>query len=138
MKMLGIAIAVFFAGLVLWVLAANATPLGSAANKQLWRQSNQLADQHCTKSCYWAYSRESTSPVQVCDTDCWNDKLQEHDQQLVQNNETDGTYETDKTYETVKRKRERWLKWSTAQRRRCWTECHTDGQTGGCVQRCDQ
>jgi hypothetical protein len=46
-KLLGITIGMFFAGLVLWALAANATPLASAANKQLQQQSDTLA-----QTCY--------------------------------------------------------------------------------------
>jgi hypothetical protein len=70
----------FFAGLVLWAIAANATPLASAANKQLRAQSNQLADQFCTTKCHWSYFWER----EVCETDCTDYKLQQHDQQLAQ------------------------------------------------------
>jgi hypothetical protein len=128
MRILGLAIAMLFAGLVLWALAANATPLASASNKQLQAQSYKLAGQKC----HW----EGNTWV-CCDSGgfggCARDE-QEHNQQLAQ---YDGQERTDEAAEW-RRKRELWVKRSRTQRRRCWTECNTDGQTGGCIQRCDQ
>jgi hypothetical protein len=54
MKMLGIAIAVLFAGLVLWAIAADATPLSSATSA-----SNRL--QHDYK----------LAQQRTCNTECW-------------------------------------------------------------------
>jgi Ni/Co efflux regulator RcnB len=62
-------------------------------------------------------------------------KLQQHNEQLAQSDEQEPRADRDEW----KRKRQQWLKNSRTQRRRyCWTECNTNGQTGGCIQRCDQ
>ncbi|HEY2245682.1 MAG TPA: hypothetical protein VGH47_15940 [Xanthobacteraceae bacterium] len=122
MKILGIAIGVFFVGLVLWALAANATPSASNATR-LQRQSDQLAGQKC----HW----EGNTWV-CCDSGgfggCARDE-QEHNEQLAQ---YDGQERTDEAAEW-KRRRELWVKRSRTQLPDhtvvCWPSglcCHFD------------
>jgi hypothetical protein len=82
----------------------------------LKEHSDKLADQHCETKCHWSYfwNRE------VCETDCYDYKLQQHDQQLAQTDEQ----EQDAERAEWKRKRELWLNRSRA--RMCTTNCTTD------------